>query len=342
VWFRRGPGRREDVINEQSRAPILALIRKYYPLLLAELVLGCVVRQQRGHYARCCRSTFCPCCSPRESHTRALAQYAAFQACTPHAEKVRLAHEVYTLPPMLHRLVFTPEGFAAWRRAVRDTIRELHAAPVSGVMNLHPMGDLDPTKYHAHWDVVVNGFHLDASGTVVKTPSLAFDYDQGREVYRRHLCRAFRLQGASVPEVLDVWWDRKRTAQGVQAFHSGKLKTWKMVQYSARNVYRPDRAWLLPAEVTGQPADTDWAYKPRDDKPMHIFHGPAVMQNLLAQRAWLKGKLTHTWFGYLKDRHRAAAQARIRPPLPAQPDASPSTGAPLRENDTHGPEDTPT
>ena len=332
--------RREGIVQEQAHPRRIALIERYYPALLRARILACLRRQIWGNFKQCCRDAWCPACSPRESDTRAKSQLAAFQLMTPEGEKPRLAHEVYTLPPLLRPLVASKEGFARWRRATIATTRELHNAEVAGILNLHPLGDRDPTKQHPHWDVVLNGWTI-TNGKPSKIESPTFDFDHGRAVYIKHLAREFHLTGSSVPEKIDAWWDRKTIIGRPRVWHTSKQKHWHMISYSARNVFQPDKSWLvLPRDEVG---DLDWAYKPKKKEPMRTFPGRAVMSNLMAQRAWLSDKMEHVWFGYMHGPQRAKTLQVFRPgsPTPTRPpeDASRADASKdLHEHDSSEPE----
>lgn len=290
---------RENILRKNCAPKILALISLYYPPLLREKILRCCRAQLAGNMRRTCRHRLCPACNSRESRTRAEAQYLRFAQCTPPGKPVRLAHEVYTLPPHLRHLIVTPEGFAAWRRATLATIREAHdGADVAGVMNLHPIGDTDFAVFHPHWDVVVNGYVLKDGRPRAHRPGRP-DFKQIRAAYIRNLARELRLAPEWVPETAEIHIGVK----GGRINHS-QTKTRHIVRYSARDVYLPHRAWLDDHGTKG-----DWRYKPRERQRLVIVkEGKDAMTALLSHDAKLEGRKRHVWFGYMQNRLRKTAE----------------------------------
>lgn len=220
-------------------------------------------------------------------------QYARFAACTPVGKPVRLAHEVYTLPPHLRHLIVTPEGFAAWRRATLTTIREANdGVDVAGVMNLHPIGDKDFTTFHPHWDVVINGYLLDGQRIRNHQPRRP-DFKKIRAAYIRHLARELHLPPEWVPKSAEIHIGVK----GGRMHHSVR-KTRHIVRYSARHVYLPHRAWL-----DGHGTKGDWRYKPQEgSRDVLVKGGREAMVALLSHDAKLAGRKRRVWFGYMQNR----------------------------------------
>ena len=290
---------KERFTRENLRPATLALIRTYYPSPRREKVLTCCVRQLAGHDRRTCRDALCPNCCPRESHKIAKAQYQRFREHAPaHKPGPRLAHEVYTLPPHLHHRIRASEGFAAWKRATIATIREIHQADVAGVMNLHPIGD-DLTKFHPHWDVVLNGYLVN-NGRVKEHRPPRIHYDDARAIYKRHLVRELKLTPEWEPREVNIFLDR---ARGI--FWTQPRKTWHMVRYSARHVYQPQFAWLNDSGTRG-----DWWYRPTKNSQSSAYEGREVIENLLRIDATFYKRKRRVWFGYLQNRlNRQSAQA---------------------------------
>lgn len=285
---------RDRVTRENTEPRKLALVSTYYPPHLRDKILACCARQRAGDARRCCRHALCAACSPQESYRIARAQYAAFEACTPTGNHgPRLAHEVYTLPPYLRPRIATREGFAAWKDATLETIREIHGTPdVAGVMNLHPIGDEDLLTFHPHWDVVVNGYVLRDGRIPVEHRPRRIHYDDARAIYIRHLTVAFGLEGDAVPRVVDLYLDRSR---GI--FHTNRRKTWHTVRYSARHVYQPQNAWLHDTATRG-----DWWYRPTRKAVTQAYEGRQVIASLMAVDAALRGRRRRVWFGYMQNR----------------------------------------
>ena len=283
---------KERFTRENLRPGTLALIRTYYPSPRREKILTCCARQLEGIDGRTCRDALCPACCPRESHKIAKKQYERFQAHTPaHKQgRPRLAHEVYTLPPHLHARIRTPEGFAAWKRATLATIREIHQADVAGVMNLHAIGD-DITRFHPHWDVVLNGYLLNGSTAKEHRPPRVH-YDDARAIYKRHLVQELQLSPEMEPHEVNIFLDR---AKGI--YWTQPRKTWHMVRYSARHVYQPQFAWLNDAGTNG-----DWWYKPTRKANSVAYEGRDVIENLLRIDRVFHGKKRRVWFGYMQNR----------------------------------------
>lgn len=306
---RRTSAKRRRKLHEQTEKRILALQERYYPPLLASIVLACALRQRAGDYKRCCRKRLCAPCAARESHTKALQQLEAFRAFSPHEEKarqdkrgrprksrrkLRIQHAVFTLPPALRPLVQAPGGLQGFRKAVLATLRELHGPHVAGVMNLHPIGD-DPSKFHPHLDVIINAWAITDGKVVLKRPRL--DYEKARRVYARNLEHEFDLETGSVP-VIDVWFDVKRGYT-----KSNPRKVWHIIRYSAREVYQPAWAKLDPRAQNGE----DWLYQAKKEELPRRYEGRKVIQNLLRIEEWLHGQQRRVWFGYMKDKNRAKA-----------------------------------
>lgn len=313
---------RHRITENNTKPATLALVRKYYPLVLASIILACCERQRAGIRRGCCRNPLCPACCPIDSRRIWKGQYAAFQTCTPPGKPgPRLAHEVYTLPPHLRKHVLSKDGFNAWKEATRATIREIHQTDVAGVMNLHAMGDEHIQKFHPHWDVVLNGYLVTDTGRIREHRPPYIDFDDARRIYTRHLVHAFHLEKADVPRVVDLWLDRKH---GV-VFREKPAKTRHLVRYSARHVYQPQFAWLNDAGTT----DRDWLYRPWQKSKAFRSPGRAVINNLLAQRAWRKGRTCRVWFGYLAPNQRARAKRAFqahRAPSPPAPTTTPPRG----------------
>ena len=296
------PSARDTTTRNKLQPSTLALVELYYPQLLRERILRCCRAQLAGRYMRTCRHALCPACSSIESHKIAKAQHERFQRCTPPGKNPRLAHEVYTLPPYLRARVKTPEGFRAWAKATRDTIREIHDAPVAGVMNLHPIGDEDLLTFHPHWDVVLNGFLLNDAGRPVEHRPRHIHYDDARAIYTRHLVKAFGLLPIEEPRAVSIYLDRKDGT-----FHTSRRKTWHMVRYSARHIYQPHFAWLNERGTGG-----DWWYKPhKSAASATAYEGRDVMANLLAQQAFLRQYKRRIWFGYMQNRIVNASAERF-------------------------------
>jgi hypothetical protein len=283
----------DRVTRENLQARILAIVATYYPAALKLKILACCHAQLRGIQNRGCRRSLCPGCCPKESHKIAKAQYAKFESCTPPGKPVRLAHEVYTLPPYLIPRIQSKEGFAAWRDAVRDTIRELHGdEDVAGVMNFHPHGDEDITKLHPHFDVLVNGYVLTPGGRPKEHRPPHVHPDDARSIYTRWLVRHLKLSVIEAPQAVDLWYDRNTR------YHTSARKTRHMVRYSARHVYQPQWAWLNDGGTKG-----DWYYRPQKKvSSVRIYEGRDVIENLLSIESLLKDKKRRSWFGYMQNR----------------------------------------
>lgn len=300
--YRDTKERRESTVREQTKSHILRLVEDYYPPLLRVRILRCVQRQWFGHTTNLCRHDYCPPCSPRESHNRAKRQLATFQRFTPPGRKVRIAHEVYTIPPNLQERVRTKDGFKAWKAAVFATIQELHGGAVCGIANLHPMGDRDITKPHLHWDVLVNGYTLNEHNEVVEAPTPTITLDDARTIYIRHIARELEVDAGRIP-VIDAYWDRRKGSRDLVTFWTGKARVWNKITYSARNIYRPDRAWRVSEEHAH--AGLTWAYKPKKSEPARIFRPDDAMRHLLAQKAWMRTIKPRVWFGIMADNQRS-------------------------------------
>lgn len=294
---------RENILRKHCAPRILALIATYYPFILREKILSCCKRQLAGDMTRTCRSHLCPACNSRESHAIADIQYARFQACTPPGKPVRLAHEVYTLPPQLIPKIQSKEGFAAWRDAVRDTIRELHGdEDVAGIMNFHPHGDEDITKFHPHFDVLVNGYILTPAGRVKEHRPPHVHPDDARRIYTRWLAHHLKLTRDEEPRAVDLWYDRNTR------YHTSPRKTRHMVKYSARHVYQPQWAWLNDMGTQG-----DWYYRPhKKASSVRAYEGRLVIENLLRIEDYLRHKKRRTWFGYMQNRLIQSSAAKFR------------------------------
>lgn len=308
------PNARDTATRNKLQPSTLALVEVYYPARLRERILKCCRAQLAGNYSRTCRHALCPACCSIESHKIAKAQYARFQSCTPAGKNPRLAHEVYTLPPYLRDRVKTKEGFRAWALAVRDTIREIHQAPVAGVMNLHPIGDEDILTFHPHWDVVLNGYTLTERGRPVEHRPPHIHYDDARAIYTRHLVRAFNLLPIDTPKAVSIYLDRR---DGI--FHTSRRETWHMVRYSARHIYQPQFAWLNERGTGG-----DWWYKPHKEvSSATAYEGHEVIRTLLALQAFLRQYKRRIWFGYMQNRviGRSAKHFQPKTAEPAEGDA---------------------
>lgn len=296
------PASRARVTRNKLRPDILALVAIYYPAGLKDLILNCCNRQLRGDYRRSCRHPLCPACCSVESYKIAKRQLERLQACTPPGKRVRLAHEVYTLPPHLRPLVRSRPGFKAWAEATRQTIREIHGADVAGVMNLHPIGDEDLLEFHPHWDVVVNGYLLTESGAVREHRPPWIDYDDARAIYSRNLTRHLKLRPDQEPRVVSIYLDR---ARGI--FHTAPRKTWHIVRYSARHVYQPNQAWLNERGNGG-----DWWYRPhKDAASVRAYEGKDVIRSLLDVQVFLRAHRHRVWFGYMQNRLQKASAAKF-------------------------------
>lgn len=289
-------------LRERLQPSTLNLVATYYPPQLKLKVLACCTAQLTGKAAHACRNAFCPACCPGESRRIAKAQYARFEACSPIEKAPRLAHEVYTLPPHLRARLATPEGFGGWKSAVLATIREVHGADVAGVMNLHAHGDEDITKFHPHWDVVINGYVLTPSGRAKEHRPPHIQYDDARRIYARNLALHLGLPPQDEPTSVDLWLDRK-----YGAFHTNRRKTWHTVRYSARHVYEPHHAWLNDAGTQG-----DWWYRPGGKKgETYAFEGADVARNLFTIQAVFRQNRRRVWFGYMNPRTFTAAARAI-------------------------------
>lgn len=301
----RTQSRRHRKIIEQTEKNILALQERYYPPFLAAIILACAARQRSGDFKRCCRKRLCAPCAARESHTKALRQRDAFHAFAPMApakldkrgrptkarRQVRIQHAVYTLPPSLHARVEAHGGLQLFRRAVLATIREIHGAAASGVMNLHPIGN-DPSKYHPHLDVIINAWTIENSEIACKRPRI--DYEKARRVYIQNLEREFMLEPGSLPAI-DVWFDTKHGLT-----KSNPRKVWHIIRYSAREVYQPAWAKLDSRAQDGE----DWLYQAKKDELPRRYEGARVIRNLLRIEDWLHGQQRRVWFGFMKDNSR--------------------------------------
>lgn len=211
---------------------------------------------------------------------------------------MRLAHEVYTLPPELRSRICTKDGYNAWKNAVRHTIQEIHGgAHVAGVMNLHPHGDELLTAFHPHMDVILNGYLLDEdTGAIQEYHPRHIHPDDARAIYVRQLARSFQLTREEEPKKIDVWIDGLPERKG--RFHTKKKKTKHMVRYSARHVYQPHRAWLNDHGERG-----DWYYRPDKKRAkVYIFEGKDVIFNFTRIDETLRGRKRRIWFGYMQNR----------------------------------------
>jgi hypothetical protein len=296
--------KRAEYVERNASNGRLALVRHYYPTALAARILACCEAQLAGDYRHPCNDPLCPACAPNVNWRHAKRQIEAFSRFTRPGKKApRVAHEVYTVPPMLANVVLSAWGYKAFQRAVLATIREIHQAPdVAGVMNCHQLGEEDITRSHLHLDCVINGY-LVQGGRVVEHRPPHIHYDDARTIYKRHLVREFAL--AEEPRVVDLWLGRK---YGI--FTSQRGPAYRIIRYSARNPYQPQFAWRRGTEFV--PENERWAYQPKRDTrtreaAVHFFDPKLVMPNLLAQRAWRKGKRLRSWFGYMQDRARAKA-----------------------------------
>ncbi|MEA3201901.1 MAG: hypothetical protein QOE90_3329 [Thermoplasmata archaeon] len=278
----------------------LALVRTYYPPVLAAKIIACCEAQLRGEFRRCCRDRYCPACSMNESRKIARKQYRHFEACTPTAAKMRLAHDVFTLPPELRARLVSVAGWHSFRLAVLDTLREVHGADVAGVMNFHAHGDDDIRKFHPHWDVVTNGYLVTATGKTKQHRPPFVHHDDVREIYRRNLTRHFGLAAHEEPEKVDWWCDTRN--------HRVFNLPWKVrhvIRYSARNVYQPHLAWLVDNGPEG-----DWYYMPNEKKgEVCIYEGSEVIHNFQRIEHMLYRKRRRVWFGYMQDRSFAKSAA---------------------------------
>lgn len=292
---------RERHVREATEPRILEVVHRFYPTYLSARILACCQRARASNYARACRHHLCPVCNSTESWKIAAKQYAAFQSCTPPGVKgPRLAHEVYTLPPDLRARVAVKAGFDAWKRATLATIRAIHGADVAGIMNLHPIGDLDITRFHPHWDVLINGYLLGKDGPKEHRPR-RIAYDEARVLYKKHLVRELALTGDDVPDVVDLWLDRKRSV-----FHTSRAKTHHLVRYSSRHIYLPHRAWY-----TKSTAGQFWAYRPDPKRGDTRYYEPhRAMSSLLAIDDALRGRKRRVWFGHMQDRLRSKSVRR--------------------------------
>ena len=280
-------------IREHCKKTVLALIATYYPPFLREKILACCRAHLARNYRRACRSYLCPACNSQESKRIFEAQYARFELCTPPGKPVRIAHEVYTLPPHLRSEIVTPEGFAAWKRATLNTVRYAHKdQPIGGIMNLHPIGDQDFTEFHPHWDVVINGYTL-ADGTVRQNRPGRPDFNKIRAYYIEQLTRELKLRPEAVPRAASI---HIRVKGG--RFATAKGATRHIIRYSARHVYLPHRAWLNDHGTKG-----DWWYKPREgQRDVQVREGKDAIIALLSHDAKLENRKRRVWFGYMQNR----------------------------------------
>lgn len=293
---------RENILRKHCAPRILALIATYYPLILREKILACCKRQLAGDMRRTCRSHLCPACNSRESHSISAAQYARFQACTPPGKPVRLAHEVYTLPPHLRPYILTKEGFTGWKRATLQTVRDHHGSDVAGIMNIHSIGDSDFAEFHPHWDIVLNGYVLKDGKPRLHRPQRP-DFDKVRAEYIRNLAREMHLNEVMIPRKIDLHIGVK------PQFHTAERKTRHMVRYSSRHVYLPHRAWLNDRGTTG-----DWWYKPREgSRDVRVYEGKNAIVALMSHDVKLESRKRRVWFGHMQNRLcKTAADAFAR------------------------------
>ena len=270
----------------------LDLVRVYYPPAWRAKIMPCVTAQIRGTYKHTCRDAYCPACNPAESDRIWKAQYTRLRKYTPKGAPVRLTHEVYTLPVELRHLIARPEGYAGFKEAVRQTVREIHQADVCGVMNLHPIGDENLDIFHPHWDVIVHGYRID-DGVLRKQISPYIHYDDARAIYTHNLVHHLHLAPHQVPEKINLYLDRKNGT-----WLTKPARTRHKVRYSARHVYQPHRAWLSEDSTGG-----DWYYQPdKKRSEIYAFEGRRVIENFVALESALAGRKRRVWFGSMQYR----------------------------------------
>lgn len=124
---------------------------------------------------RCGRIPYCVPCTQAADVGRTMEHLDAFRLFTPKGQPISIWHVVLTAPTPDDRPRDgrpDPWGMAAkqdigrFARVVRKTLEQWFGAGVTGVMSYQDFGERPFAKQHPHFDVLVNGYKLEAGRPV--------------------------------------------------------------------------------------------------------------------------------------------------------------------------------